>query len=436
MQQLRKLPVWGAYALLVYMPFHIFVSQWVSTFTGGLDVWKIAKDALAGLLLVLSVGLVLTQVKRVPRPYNTLLLITPGYFLLHLFVFGFNQQTSVRVALLATAYNNRLLWFLLIGMSSALLLGKKLEMNKIWKLVLVVSTVVSLFAIIQYFMPADFMTHFGYALERGVKPNFLINENPAFPRAMGTIRDPNSLGAYLLIPITLLVGLLMKRRENPRLITALLVVHLAALYLSFSRAAWGGLAVSLGLLTVALHKKLALEYLRRFWVVPVVLVVILGAMGYHWRSTHVVRSVVLRIDDTNAPSELDSDEHHVAYIKKGAQSVIDRPQGYGPGTAGVVSIQNDRSFLTENYYLQIAHEVGLVGLLVFAGAWLYVVWLLLKQRLLSAVVLVTVAGAYAVMAVIMHLWVNEAVAAQWWLLTGMVMGGGLRNSHNKPARPE
>jgi hypothetical protein len=67
----------------------------------------------------------------------------------------------------------------------------------------------------------------------------------AFGRARGTFNDPNVLGAFLVLP-----GLLAFQRvlSGPRSAALgggiLLLVMLAALFLSFSRAAWGQLALA------------------------------------------------------------------------------------------------------------------------------------------------------------------------------------------------
>jgi len=42
----RKWLWWTFIGLLIYMPLHIFLAQSLSQITGGLDVWKIAKDVI------------------------------------------------------------------------------------------------------------------------------------------------------------------------------------------------------------------------------------------------------------------------------------------------------------------------------------------------------------------------------------------------------
>jgi hypothetical protein len=422
--KLRHIPYWGGLALLAYMPFHIFLAQWLSTFTGGLDIWKGAKDALTFALLLVAVGLVAIYSKNTPRAYWYLTAAGAVYGLIHVATYEINKDTSLQVAALATAYNCRLLAYAIIGFSAVLLTPEKLQPRKLIKLILIISTVVCVIGLLQYILPKDLMTHFGYSVERGVKPAFFINDDTDFPRIMSTIRDPNSLGAYLLLPIMLLVSLLAKRPQGKTLIRGLLGLHLLVLYLSFSRAALGGLVIMLGVYAFISHRQKVLAAVKRFWPLLLVAVLFTGVVAYSIKDTKLYRSVVLRADDKNPVEDLDSDELHLFYAQEGLSGVVEKPLGYGPGTAGIVSIQNpDNGLLTENYYVQIAHEVGVLGLVLFTAVWAYIVLLLWRAGTLLSRSLVFVSVAYAVMAVVMHLWSNEAIAAQWWLLVGMVLMG-------------
>ena len=58
---INRIPAYGFWTLLIYMPFHIFLAQWLSTLTGGLEVWKVGKDILLALLVVFTICLVLQR---------------------------------------------------------------------------------------------------------------------------------------------------------------------------------------------------------------------------------------------------------------------------------------------------------------------------------------------------------------------------------------
>ena len=425
MNKIKRLPVWGVYGLLAYMPFHIFLAQSLSLLTGGLDVWKVAKDFVTIFLLVLATVFALYNQKlRENRIFRITLILALVYGLLHFLTYIFSKQTSLSVAMLAATYNNRLFWYFLIAFVGVRLVKDKNIDVRVIKLILAVSTLVCLLGLLQWFLPKDILTHFGYSIERGVKPNFFINDDINYPRIMSTIRDPNSLGAFLILPTLLLASLYGKvKKEKKRLIAGLLLLHALILFLTFSRAAWLGIIISGLALLIISNKQKASFLIKQYWMILVALIILFGVGLYSQRQSYFVRSVVFRIDDKNKATDPDSDQLHVYFIEKGVSGVIKKPMGYGPGTAGIVSIQNENGgTLTENYYIQIAHEVGVFGLLIFVMAWGYVIKLLVQAKSVLGKALIASACAYAVMALVMHLWSNEAVAAQWWILAGVTIG--------------
>lgn len=91
---------------------------------------------------------------------------------------------------------------------------------------------VSVFAIVQYF--TEFQLH-----------PYWVKANPNIVRAHSTLEDPNALGAFLLLGTGLLAGLLYVDTSRRRTLwTALLVVGIAGLLTTMSRAAIGAAAVA------------------------------------------------------------------------------------------------------------------------------------------------------------------------------------------------
>lgn len=423
--KLRKIPYYGAFALLLYMPFHIFLSQWLSTFTGGLSIWKGAKDVCTFALLVVSIALVACYGKKTPKTYWYLAGAGFLYGLLHVVMYLINQDTSKGIAGLATAYNCRLFGYAIIGWSAALLTPELLSVRKLVRAILVISTVVCLLGLLQYVLPKDLMTHFGYSVERGVKPAFFIDDKPDLPRIMSTLRDPNSLAAFLVIPITLIWAYVLtnKVKERFTLLFGLLGVHLLALFLTFSRGGWAGTFVSVVAATMYIKRDLLLAWTKRFGWAMAVAAVMLVAGGYMLRDQYFVQHVIFHSDE-NTVAEMDSNDLHVSFARQGLEGIADQPLGHGPGTAGIVSIQKpDGGLLTENYFIQIGYEVGLLGLALFLAIWGGLVKHLLQIReVLLANVLVACVGGFVLMGMISHIWTNEAVALLWWLPVGVVIG--------------
>lgn len=413
------------------MPLHIFLAQSLSLITGGLEVWKAAKDVLVMAVALLSIYLVWRTRAYKNTSYILYLRLALLYLFIHVLVYAFTQNTSPAVASLATVYNNRLLWFLGVGLGAGLVLKNKLRTNSVLKVVLGISTVVSLLGVLQYFLPKDILTHVGYSLERGVMPAFFIDAKPDLPRIMSTLRDPNSLGAYLLVPNTVLFYYWLTRPARRQLLSGLLFLHGLALFLTFSRSAWLATSVS-GLIVLAgLYGRTVWSFTKRFGVILAVGVVLAGAGLYGLRDQYVVQNIIVHSDEST--TQTDSNNLHVQLAKQGIEGIVDQPLGHGPGTAGLVSIQTDKVVLTENYYIQIGYEVGLIGLglLLFVHALIYGKIRGRKDAL--GLTLFATFWGYVLINTLLHTWSNEAVAAQWWLLAGLSLVA-VRNSHNKLSR--
>ncbi|HSX34329.1 MAG TPA: O-antigen ligase family protein, partial [Candidatus Saccharimonadales bacterium] len=378
MQTLRRIPFWAAMGLLLYMPLHVFLAQSLSLVTGGLEIWKLAKDLVVFASVMFTICLVWRYRKREVPEVNLLIGLSLAYLGVHLLLWALHMDVYKESALLGITYNCRVFAFLVIGMGAALLWPlKQINQVLVFKVVLGVSTLVAAFGVLQYFLPSDFMTHFGYSPARGVLPAFFIDNRPDFPRIMSTLRDPNSLGAYLILPITLFVGLIprvatMRRRM---VLTGAFVLHLAALFLTFSRGAWIAALLSALVMLVWQYAELAQKFLRRWWPVMAAVFVIGLAGVFVARNTYAFKSVVTHRTGAPQGAEYDSNGFHWVFAKRGLEGIVQAPFGHGPGTAGLASIQNPAgSFLTENYYIQIGYEVGIIGLALFLllNVWVYV----------------------------------------------------------------
>jgi hypothetical protein len=430
MQILKRIPYILCLILLAYMPFHIFLSQSMSLVTGGLDLWKIGKDVALALIVVFTICLVRQQ-KQGNKTFNWLVGLTFLYGVLHIAVwladldarFLYESEVYTQNAILGTIYNTRLPLFAVLGYG-AVLLWPKFAFSSVIKTVLLASTVVAGLGVLQYFLPSDLLAHFGYSLERGVRAAFFVEDNPSLPRIMSTLREPNALGAYLLLPIAAIGTFLLRTNDKNRrcMLAGMLGLHLLALFLTFSRSAWLAAGLALALVAWWHLRPPILKALHRFWPVAASLVLVLGFSAFAVRNTTVFQQYIVHSDPQEQAADLDSNDLHTQLIKEGLEGIAAQPAGHGPGTAGLVSIRNPAGGqLTENYYVQIGYEVGVLGLLLFIALniWIYLrIW---KRGDYVAVILCASFWAYVVTNMLLHTWSNEAVAAQWWILAGMAL---------------
>jgi hypothetical protein len=426
MQITKRLPYYASLFFLVYMPFHVFLVQSLSLWTGGLDIWKVAKDILLAVVTLFVICSVWAS-GRATRTFKVLLGISAAYGALHVLLWAVHPDIYRQSAFVGLTYNLRLPAFLMLGYGTALLKPNLLERRTISKVVLTVAAIVTVLGILQYFLPKDILTYFGYSVERGVKPNFFIDDNPLFPRIMSTLRDPNSLGAYLIVPIALATTwfLRLQNVRNRIMLGGFVVLAMIAEFLTFSRSALAVAILAVILVAWWHYREVSLRFAKRFWPLLIVLVLLVSVLGYTQRHNKQISGAVTHATDQQV-GEYDSNDYHLIFIKRGLSGIVHNPFGHGPGTAGLASIQNPKgSFLTENYYIQIGYEVGVVGLALFIILNV-IVWKLLWQsrRSLLSVSLLAAAVSYVGMNMLLHTWSNEAVACQWWLLAGMVIAIG------------
>jgi cell division protein FtsW (lipid II flippase) len=73
--------------------------------------------------------------------------------------------------------------------------------------------------------------------------------------------------------------------------------------------------------------------------------------------------------------------------------------------------------------LQIAHEVGWLGFALFSSIFVLVLIRLMKHVRSHPIAAALFASglAYGFYSLLIHLWSNEAVALQWWLLAGIAL---------------
>lgn len=407
--------------LFAYMPFHIFFSQWLSTYTGGLEAWKLWKDFFTILVTILFIATVFV-LKKQTKLYVWILGLTALYGFIHLILL-FTTDQPIDIGLLASAYNLRIFAYAIIGCSLALLLPKTDQTKRFAKILILLSTIVCIVAFLQWLLPKDIMSNFGYSIERGVKPNFFIDDKPDLPRVFSTLRDPNSLGAFLVLPIVLLSQALIRnwKTQKKNILTGLLLLHVLILLLTFSRSTLLAAILAVLLLFVLQNLRLIKNHGRAITAGLVVFLLIFSAVIYIGRDQYIVQNLFFHADESTLLA--DPNEIRVDVVQRSIDGVIDEPLGNGPGSAGLVSTRlKSGGLLTENYFLQIAYEVGIFGFLVFIALLYLIINNLWRQRdkPLAAALLASFAGL-VVANMLFHTWANEAVAISWFFLAGTAL---------------
>lgn len=419
--------------LLAYMPLHILLSTWIGTSFGILDFAKVFKDGVLvfGFLLALSVSWRHAWFRVLLKDKLVLLILAyAGLTILLALVKPTDQDAEI----LGVVYNTRfLLFFLYAGLLVHLFPDKKLRCMAI-KTVLISGAIVVVFGILQYLViPNNALTHIGYSRANGVLPAFFIDNKPDLERAMSTLRDPNSLGSYLIIIGMVAAGIMFATKKRQREIQMGIYILLAAfcLWFTFSRSALLGFMLASVVFIFFSENRLAHVVKRHRK--PILLVTLAGAVIllsglFAARNTYLVQNVIMHSDQSTV---LEDPNHlRLRFWQESLVAITLQPEGKGPGTAGLASIKNDKqgTVLTENYYLQLGEEVGVLGLFLFLCILFVVAHRLYWNR--DSEIAVALLAAFVGLAFtnfLVHIWSNEAVAYTWWGLAGLV----LAHEHSK-----
>ena len=405
------------------MPFHAFLSTWAGNTFGGIEAWKSWKE----LLLVVASAPLVIWLSMKPRRWRGLFADPLAWWImafalvlvsLSIIYLSDNGMNSTLAGLAMTG--RYLLGFTLAYVLFAFGDWKWTEIRRyIAGYLLVVGLVVSIIGIIQvHLLPIDFLSQFGYDKMLTIAPYTLIDQNPEAPRAFATLRGPNDFGAFLMIPLLLT---LVAARKNKWWLAGTGVV-LFALFESASRSAWlGALIAVVALLAMTYGRSIVTSRKWQLGIVGAALLAI--SVGIAAVSIPSVRLEVFHSSpDDSSLTEGSTDQHWQA-TAGGIERVLANPTGCGAGCAGPASYYGDSPRIAENYYVQIAEETGISGIVLWIGIVVMVLQRLWKHRddYLARVLIASFIGISAI-GLWLHVWADDPLSLTWWLAAGSLLG--------------
>lgn len=188
-----------------------------------------------------------------------------------------------------------------------------------------------------------------------------------YDRARGAFQDPNVFGPYLVLPALFLMhGLLAGRLITAPLRLAALLVLTFAIFLAFSRAAWGLYALSTALLIgVMLVKERSGLFRLRVLVMALVGILVLIAMLAIALQFDAVRDLFTvraqLIQDYDGQHMGRFDRHKLGFIL-----AMEKPLGIGPLVFGTIYGED-----THNIWLKALMDYGWLGFVSYLAltAW-------------------------------------------------------------------
>ncbi len=444
--------------LLAVLPFHaLFVTVMTKSIQGSghapLPMFAVWKEGL--LLMILGIACIEILKKRSMLRFDIFDAIVGLLGFLSVMLFFANDQ-SLGVFALGLKYD-------LLPLISFLVLRRVEWSDQFHKLLIsvliAVGCIVALYGIVADFLPLRFFVWLGYSdlhslySANGPLAAFQELEGGMMRRAQSVMSGPNQLGLWLLIPLGILLGQWSNNRVASGKWLVVSIIILVALVLSFSRAAWIAAVVMIVFTfirsTNALHcRKLCM--------------VILGFFAcFALAVAFLFPSVFFRIN---------SSSDHLRKPVEAIRMMIKNPLGLGLGTAGpasnrmgdtCVQLPKDADFswakdrqdlcvfvdsvqvqpsgrvcscplLTENWYLQIGVELGVIGFVLYV-----VLTLLLLKRLGPSPVrfpLLVFLGL-SIAALFLHAYEDSAVAYTVWVLLAVAFAT-LDSCHRKSSRSQ
>jgi len=408
--------------ILALLPFHALLSTWAISNFGHAHLLKSWKE----LVIVASLPLALWLVAKdsqlrswLVKSWLIRLMILFGLLNFGLGLYALHDGDVNKTALAyGLLINLRYFGFFivcLVATKHSNLLAKSWH-----KLLLLPAAAVVLFGLAQHFLLSpNWLRHFGYG-PTTIQPYQTVDANNQYVRIQSTLRGANPLGTYLVVAIPGLITVLNKRRK---LLGISLVATFTALFYSYSRSAWIGAGLAIGVLV---WLPAGIRAKRWLLLVSALAVVGLGSI-YAFRSNQTVQDVFLHTS-TNSASAKSSNMIRDAAIKGGLHDVIHQPLGRGTGTARPASFYNKHTpRIAENYYLQIGQEVGVAGLAIFLAIIIMVgrqLWQR-KDDPLARVLLASLVGISFVN-LVSHAWTDDTLSLLWWGLAGIALAPILR----------
>ncbi len=341
--------------LLIIMPFHAALVTIYGNFLPykiALMAWKEVLISIIGVLCAFAV-----YKDRSLLKLDIINKIAIGILLFSVFISLVNY--SELSALIVGIKTNLVVFVLYL---EAQVLASKYNYVNIVKIVLIPASIVAIIAILQpvLFKP-EVLNMIGYGSDSIDSLQYVESAQDSL-RVFSTLGGPNQLGAYLIVPFTLSLALAIKSRKI--IWYFLPLFFLLPIFMSYSRSAWIGTIVA-AITVILMQFKFKIQL-----IVGMMLIILLATFGYLFYSGGVCKyfsdPIGILVHGSCQSGNLGgSDMIRVNSIQNGINTITSNPLGNGVGTAGPASFYTSKPLIVENWYIQIAIEIGIIGLMLY-----------------------------------------------------------------------
>lgn len=415
--------IWfGFIAIAVGLPFHAFLITWLgSTLPNSvvtpLRYWKeVILLIMGGMTTYLLVRNKIMRQHLVADRFAWALGI---FTLIHLIIYLIYQPAPFAGILALKINLGFLALYLILSLTQT---HTRITEQTLTKVILIPAAIVGAFGTLQTFvLPHDFLTHFGYGTLNGPNPAYYLIENSNTIRVMSTLWGPNQFGSYLVLPLALSIWWLYTGTKKQRILASIVFsLDLLSLYGSQSRGAWLAAAAGILIIIVAMSRGTKRLILAGAGMLLITVIIILAA-------NHKLpdKLNVLLLHGVPAESKngfISSNGGHLRALTLGYDRLEEHPFGAGLEAAGRASENSSEKLYTENYFLQLAVQIGYEGLVVFIIACALVAWRLFSGFTNVPISLPLFASfvGLSINNIVAHTWSDGATAWLWWGMAGIV----------------
>lgn len=415
----------GCVFIIVAVPFHALFTAWLASSFGHFDLLRIWKEILLLVLMIIAAALLIQDKKLLQEMAGSKLAWLIGLFFMITLLTTVGGLITNRVGLNAAVYgliiDTRSFAFMLVVLVAARKAGSAANWPR-W--VIIPAGIVILFGLLQLtVLPQDFLRHFGYG-PATLPPFQNVDNRPGLMRLQSTLRGPNPLGAYLAA--VLILAIAYSRRFIPKyhyVIYASLLLSLIVLFKTYSRSAYLGF-IAAGLVYIFLSIKNTRT--KRIFSVLVIGVAVLGGAGVlALRNNDAVQNVVFHSSE-HSTSPTSSNFLRTAALRQGAADIMHNPFGKGVGSAGPSSFRNQKApaRISENFFLQIGQESGIIGLGLFISILVIIfrrLWLRRDEDIYRALLASFI--CLIVINMVSHAWADDTLAYVFFGAVGFAIAG-------------
>jgi O-antigen ligase len=156
------------------------------------------------------------------------------------------------------------------------------------------------------------------------------------------------------------------------------------------------------------------------YVFAAIFIGVITALAVTWNTNFVQTTLWHR--DPSESSSVNSDNQRQSSLRAALNAIAGRPLGFGPGTVNIASTYGPSPVTVENYYLQVAQELGIIGLLLFIAIIVLSALKLWRQRSsdIATALLASLVGI-SVVSMFLPAWGDETLSMLWWGMAGLVV---------------